>query len=151
LREVNPAGWPPGAALPPEILTHLKETVEGILAGDRARCVAAAAGLAGLGGGLTPTGDDVLLGVLYALWVWQPGGDWPTLIARTAAPRTTTLSANFIRAAAVGEAVWQWHDLARGDPAAVEHILAIGHSSGGEAWAAFAYANGVLREATLHH
>ncbi|MEJ2749006.1 MAG: DUF2877 domain-containing protein, partial [Anaerolineae bacterium] len=94
---------------------------------------------AGRGGGLTPVGDDVLLGVLYGLWVWQPRRDWMEMMVETAVPRTTTLSANFLRAAAAGEAVWQWHELVNGRAHAVTPILSIGHSSGSDAWAGFVY------------
>ncbi|MFN2135813.1 MAG: DUF2877 domain-containing protein, partial [Candidatus Promineifilaceae bacterium] len=66
-------------------------------------CRAAAAQLAGLGNGLTPAGDDILLGVIYALWVWKPEARLIRSIAMTAAQRTTTLSASFLRAAAEGE------------------------------------------------
>ncbi len=58
-------------------------------------------------------------------------------ILKTAVPRTTTLSANFLRAAAAGEAVWQWHDLVNGRSYAINQILAIGHTSGADAWAGF--------------
>jgi hypothetical protein len=145
LRDLDPTAWLPGATLSPHIVASLRKTVGGILAGDPGQCVVGAAELAGRGSGLTPTGDDVLMGVLFALWVWQPGSMWPALIARAAAPRTTTLSANFIRAAAAGEAVWQWHDLTRGDPSAVERILEIGHSSGADAWTGFVHTIGALR------
>lgn len=97
----------------------------------------AARGLAGRGIGLTPSGDDVLMGVLYALWVWKPERALLEAIVRRAAPRTTTLSAAFLRAAAEGEASYAWHRLAGGDPGAIVDILATGHSSGREAWAAF--------------
>lgn len=143
LRRADTARWPAAADLPPAIQQALKLTLDGILADDPLTCVAGVEGLAGRGSGLTPTGDDVLVGVLYGLWVWYPARRrrprqaWLRLILETAAPRTTTLSANFLRAAAEGEANWPWHDLVNGRPQAVDHILAIGHTSGADAWAGF--------------
>ncbi len=116
---------------------YLIQTLDGITQNDMAAFEAGVYGLAGRGVGLTPTGDDVLLGVLYGLWVWQPRRKWMDMIVATAVPRTTTLSANFLRAAAAGEAVWQWHELVNGRANAVQNILSIGHTSGADAWAGF--------------
>jgi len=55
----------------------------------------------------------------------------------TAVPRTTTLSAAFLRAAGDGEATIHWHDLADGRPGAMDRILAIGATSGRDAWIGF--------------
>lgn len=123
--------------LSPAISMLSQQLLNGIDRGERRQVRRAAARLAGCGQGLTPTGDDVLIGVLYALWVWQPDADWMQLIAESAAPRTTTLSAAFLRAAAAGEATWPWHRLVAGDPGAVADILATGHTSGAETWAGF--------------
>lgn len=97
----------------------------------------AACALAGLGNGLTPAGDDVLMGVLYAFWVWAPDSIWIDLIPDWAAPLTTTLSAAYLRAASCGEATIQWHNLVAGKPNAVDQIISIGHTSGHDAWAGF--------------
>lgn len=135
----TPAGTerPAPAELPPAIDELLQHLLDGICQGERTLVRTAAARLAGRGQGLTPTGDDVLVGVLYALWVWQPERDWMRLIAESAAPHTTTLSAAFLRAAAAGEATRPWHRLVTGDPGAVADIVATGHSSGAETWAGF--------------
>lgn len=93
--------------------------------------------LAGRGRGLTPAGDDLLLGVIYGLWVWKPNKEWIQLIVDTAVPRTTTLSAAFLRAAGDGEATIHWHNLVNGRRGAVQRILTIGESSGQDAWAGF--------------
>jgi hypothetical protein len=64
-------------------------------------------GLLGLGRGLTPSGDDVTIGLLLMLNRWQRERDWRTLNQRAidlAYRRTTTLSANLIECAAEGEA-----------------------------------------------
>ncbi|MGH2349920.1 MAG: DUF2877 domain-containing protein [bacterium] len=73
----------------------------------------AAADLAGLGGGLTPTGDDILVGVLVVL---AAVADGQIQILRNAihdavAGRTTRISAAYLDAAARGEASEAWHRL----------------------------------------
>jgi hypothetical protein len=112
---------------------------------ERGSGVAAAARqLAGLGLGLTPAGDDYLVGVIAALWLL---GEIETasIIARSAAPHTTTLSAAFLRAAASGQFAEPWHQLARALAgqhaleciAVARRIAAIGASSGRDALAGF--------------
>ncbi len=149
--------WPPTAALPADIDHYLKLTIDGIMVDDSSIYLAGVEGLVGRGGGLTPTGDDVLMGVLYGLWVWhrhglrRPRQEWMAMIRETAVVRTTTLSANFIGVATSGEATWQWHDLVHGHPHAVDRILSIGHTSGADAWAGFMYTGSVLGTALSHH
>lgn len=133
-RELPVAG---DLALPPEIARLLQQLLDGICHRDEVTVRQAVERLAGRGQGLTPTGDDLLVGVLYALWVWQPGSAWPALIAGSGTPRTTTLSAAFLEAAAAGEATAPWHRLALGDRRAVREIRATGHRSGAETWAGF--------------
>lgn len=105
-----------------------------------------AARLAGLGGGLTPSGDDFLTGLM--LWAWLAHPDPPTFcqaVAEAAAPLTTLLSAAFLRVAAVGECSIAWHRLlaalAGEDktaiPPAVERVLSHGATSGADALAGF--------------
>ncbi len=120
--------------------------LRGLAAGETAVCRDGARALAGVGPGLTPAGDDFLLGAMYGLRV-REGGEaaryWSELIAGTAAPRTTTLSAAWLRAAAQGEAVAAWHDFCRHVTVAgrwetaAQRILRAGHSSGGDALAGF--------------
>ena len=102
--------------------------------------------LAGLGQGLTPSGDDFIIGVMFAAWAGLYGATAAELcvpLAQAAAPRTTTLSAAFLHAAARGEAMSPWHALlaalARLDdlPAALRAVLNIGHTSGADALAGF--------------
>ncbi len=120
----------------------------GLRSGDLAEIRASAAGLAGLGPGLTPAGDDFLVGVVLGLWAaWPPAEVLPLarLIVRTAAPRTTRLSAAWLAAAARGETDAVWHDLLaslstgweREINAAGQRILARGHTSGADALAGF--------------
>lgn len=155
LQDATLAHWPPAAELPAALADALGRTVEGIVTDDLATCRAGVAGLAGRGHGLTPAGDDVLMGLLYALWVWypprgrRPRQEWTEMIVATAAPRTTTLSANYLRAAGDGEATWPWHGLVDGQPQAVDQILSIGHTSGADAWAGFLTTGSLLRAARL--
>lgn len=144
LRALDVSSHPP-AELPPAIGDALRQALDSIAAGDWPACRVAVERLAGRGEGLTPTGDDVLIGIMYGLWVWDARADWSPRMADTAAPRTTTLSAAFLRAAAAGEAVWQWHDLANGRPGAAGRILAIGHRSGADTWTGFVRARTVLK------
>lgn len=136
LRAPSP-DWPPPGPLPPDIDAPLRRTLAGLVAGDWAACLAGARGLAGRGAGLTPAGDDVLLGIVYALWVWDWPPEWAARLVAAAAPLTTTLSANLLRAAADGEAGRPWHDVVNGHPGAVAALLAVGHTSGADAWAGF--------------
>lgn len=101
--------------------------------------------LAGLGQGLTPAGDDYLLGAMAALWLLGQRGR-AALIAQSAAPLTTALGAAFLRAAAQGQFAEAWQQLARAlslqsEPAcreAIATIAASGASSGRDALAGFA-------------
>ncbi len=122
-----------------ELNEPLQKLLSGIERGSRVSCQAAVSRLAGLGQGLTPSGDDLLMGILYGLWTWYPEPEWLRLIVETAVPRTTTLSGAFLRAAGDGEATVHWHNLVNGVPGAVEQILTIGHTSGQEAWAGFVH------------
>jgi hypothetical protein len=100
--------------------------------------------LAGLGSGLTPAGDDYLLGAMAALWLAGRPTFVP-LIARTAWPKTNALSGAFLQAAARGEFMEPWHALARSWQAedkaalaaAVQWIADFGASSGRDALAGF--------------
>ena len=102
--------------------------------------------LAGLGPGLTPSGDDFIIGVMLAAWAGLYGAaaeEFCVPLAQAAAPSTTTLSAAFMHAAARGEAMSPWHTLfaalACPDnlPAALRAVLKIGHTSGADALAGF--------------
>jgi hypothetical protein len=101
--------------------------------------------LAGLGQGLTPAGDDYLVGVMAALWL-TGRTEIPPHIADIAALRTTALSAAFLRAAGRGEFIESWQRLAQvletQDTEAitqvVNEIAGFGASSGVDALAGFA-------------
>lgn len=109
---------------------------------------AAAAKLAGLGPGLTPAGDDFLLGVIHGLYSTMDSLKALTLslnIADAAIPRTNSLSAAWLEAAAHGEAGEPWHELLstikgrdeQALEAAMMRILPTGHTSGADALGGF--------------
>jgi len=127
----------------------IQELLPAFAAEDVERMRASARALAGLGSGLTPAGDDFLLGVMHALWATRPEPQALALslvLAEEAAPRTNSLSAAWLRAAAQGEAGEPWHELfaaiVAGDTEvearAVLRILPTGHSSGADALGGFA-------------
>jgi hypothetical protein len=108
-----------------------------------------AAQLAGLGGGLTPAGDDFLCGLMMgAWWTHDDASAISRVLAEAAAPRTTALSAAFLRAAARGECSAAWHSLlaALADGSelvlsrAVQRVLSYGATSGADALAGFLWA-----------
>ena len=70
-----------------------------------------AAGLGGLGPGLTPAGDDVLSGILFAFRALGGPTVEPALIAVARAVRTTHLAIAILEAAAAGSHIEPVHDL----------------------------------------
>ena len=108
----------------------------------------AAQKLAGLGQGLTPAGDDLIMGAIYAVWIVHPHKVASVLakeVTDTASPLTTSLSAAWLRAAGKGEAGSLWHDffdaLISVDQGSIQKardkILAVGETSGADALAGF--------------
>ena len=109
--------------------------------------------LAGLGQGLTPTGDDFLVGAILALWLNDVDIMIVDLIVRTAVSRTTLLSGAWLRAAGQGEFIELWHQFFAGLEdgswaTAVTNILQIGHSSGHDALLGF---TAVLEKLIIPH
>lgn len=104
--------------------------------------------LAGLGKGLTPSGDDILLGATFAAWIIHPL-DAAAKIAKEitdiAAPQTTSLSAAWLRSAGGGGAGILWHvffDTLLSEKnfrvqEALDKILAVGETSGMDALTGF--------------
>jgi hypothetical protein len=130
-----------------QVLQHeMHERHEGHERNERLEKIEEVAGqLAGLGGGLTPAGDDYLIGVMAALWL-TGYKNWSSHIAAVAVRKTTTLSAAFLRAASRGEFIESWHELAQalfaGNPEifnqALRRVAQFGASSGMDALAGFA-------------
>jgi hypothetical protein len=111
-------------------------------------CHTTAKQLAGLGIGLTPSGDDFIMGALYAAWIIHPFEIASILaheVAAIAAPLTTSLSAAWIRSAGRGEVGILWHqffdalisNVQTQIEKSVENILAVGETSGADALAGF--------------
>ncbi len=128
---------------------------QGLAVLDSDQAALGARTLAGLGGGLTPAGDDFIVGALLAAWAGLYGTGVEQLAAAVvaaAAPRTTTLSAAYLRAAAQGECSAHWHALfeaqLRDDwpatRAAMQSLVSIGHTSGADALAGFLAVHYVL-------
>jgi hypothetical protein len=104
--------------------------------------------LLGRGSGLTPSGDDCVLGLLLMLNRWQTDRDWRDLnqaVVNAAYHKTTTISANLIESAAQGEAderlINVVDGLITGTPSSVDcvnHVVDWGNSSGIDALAGMA-------------
>jgi hypothetical protein len=107
--------------------------------------------LAGLGGGLTPAGDDFLVGLMLYAWLAHPEpAAFCQGVVAAAMPRTTAVSAAFLRAAARGGCSAAWHGLlaalAGDGPGSLDDavcgILAHGHTSGADMLAGFLWMPG---------
>ncbi len=126
-----------------QALSGRGETVQALAAALRDNTQAAMSdavrGLVGLGSGLTPSGDDVLIGLVSALvCLGHPDAGRVTgCVQRAAADRTTDLSLALLWHASLGQCIGEVGHLLRalsgvGDlPAAHRRLLAVGHSSGG--------------------
>jgi hypothetical protein len=126
------------------------DLVAGLSTGNMTQAEAGALRLAGVGGGLTPAGDDFALGVFLAahagLHGRQAAALCPALVAAMR-PRTTTLSAAYLQAAAHGECASYWHAVLAAVsapdgpspalPAAVQALVSVGHTSGADGLAGF--------------
>lgn len=122
----------------PVLRATLPALAAALHAADIATAVHAATALIGLGPGLTPAGDDVLVGLLSALvCLGHPGSDRLAAgVVETATGRTTDLSLALLRHARVGNCIGEVGTLLQalagvGDvDTAHERLLAVGHSSG---------------------
>jgi hypothetical protein len=133
-------------AVPLDLATQMQQALR---ANDLTLIQQSARQLAGLGPGLTPAGDDFLVGVLYSLfsnaYSMGSGQSNYSVITAAAVPRTTTLSANLLEAAGRGEASEAWHELMAVQTSQVyeayhttlSRILRTGHSSGSDALLGF--------------
>ncbi len=132
--------------------------VESLARRNRRSLKVVTSSLAGLGPGLTPSGDDFLAGVLLALaLVREQRADAELteiagLLVETAAPRTHEISAAYLRAAHNGEASERWHPLlaaiSAGDTQklhdAAAGVLEFGETSGADMLAGFIAGLGVI-------
>lgn len=107
--------------------------------------------LIGWGGGLTPTGDDIVCGMLAAAHAFaDPRREQWRAQTHSRLPATTELSAQFLRLAAAGHVTAELRELLLALdtahlPAAVRRLLGVGHTSGAD------LATGVLRYLELRH
>jgi Protein of unknown function (DUF2877) len=129
-------------------LIPAQELCRAIVSADLAAASGASRRLAGLGPGLTPAGDDFLLGAIYAAWILHPPARARTIvqgISTIAATLTTALSAAYLNSGAQGKAGVLWHKLfaalasnelsARKSAAA--SLLSVGNTSGADTLAGF--------------
>jgi hypothetical protein len=110
--------------------------------------------LAGLGPGLTPSGDDILVGCLLALTALphMDGGSVREAIAVSARHRTTHISTAYLDAAGRGEASEAWHRLVAAMStsdvvrviSAARQVLAVGETSGSDMLGGFVLASRAL-------
>jgi len=102
----------------PDLSSVWTEVVTSFEVGEFSRAITL---LQGRGMGLTPTGDDVLAGVLlFDAWV-NPGHEFEELrVAYARAVRSTDLSRSFLRWAAAGQSIEPVHQL-------IEHVSCRDH------------------------
>lgn len=144
----------PGSASDIEVtfLRQLREPAGKLIDGLRNRNAdlihEGVAGLVGLGGGLTPAGDDWIMGCLLGGQISLDKNEMMEVtvaVEEAITTGTTPLSAASIRAAARGECGAAWHDLieaielvdAPGIRSSAERILSRGHTSGADMLAGF--------------
>ena len=116
--------------------------------------------LLGAGEGLTPSGDDFVIGLLLTLKRWGnvllPGQDLQMLtrtVVDAAYKKTTLLSANLIECATLGQADerliaaldWLMSDVPQ-EPNCLDELLGWGNSSGGDVFVGFAVALSLQKE-----
>jgi len=150
----SPAG---GRSIESTYRKAAQRAIEGLLAalheGDRQGIAAGAAALAGLGPGLTPAGDDFLLGLMVGLRTWLQflAGRGLSVeeacqaIYEAAAGRTNLLSIALLRSAREGMFGEAWHDLlaalrqgeANEVRGAADRVLGFGGTSGADALGGF--------------
>jgi hypothetical protein len=142
-------GWQERARVPIQELLHR------LRAGDHAGSGDCAASLAGLGMGLTPGGDDFIIGVMHAIWsiiVDKKASSICRALADAAEQKTNRLSACSLRRAAMGETSAAWQALLQGmaltDQETISHqtktLMQLGHTSGQDALAGFLLAVSAL-------
>jgi hypothetical protein len=119
--------------------TILDDLKAALLAGDRRAAGLAARRLIGLGPGLTPSGDDVLVGMESALHaLGRPMAGFLGGAIHDVDDRTTAIAASLIQHAAAGEFAERIHRLLaallsesdEGFPVAIERAVAWGATSG---------------------
>lgn len=116
---------------------------------DLAGISTASAALAGTGVGLTPSGDDFLIGIIFGIYATLPQAlarSLARVILHASTGRTNRISQAWLAAAAEGQAIRAWHDLVAailsGDRPSVDqasqNLIELGHTSGADALTGFA-------------
>lgn len=130
------------------VINPARAFCQGIKRADPALSLQAAHGLAGLGTGLTPLGDDFMMGAFLGYHLLEPQGrstDFLRDIVIGLEGRTNALSMAFLRSAVRGEASITWHELVSSIERnssgqltkACQRILKTGHSSGADSLTGF--------------
>jgi len=143
--QITPWNIPP---LSPAIQQHTSMFSSVIANGDSEIPVNGVRKLAGLGQGLTPSGDDFIMGTMHAAWIIHPPEkalELTSEISDTAEALTTSLSRAWLKSAGNGHAGILWHQffgaLISGNREKVNYtrdkILGIGETSGADALAGF--------------
>jgi hypothetical protein len=126
----------------------IQSLLEGVASRDERALSRGACRLAGFGPGLTPSGDDFLIGLMYAARILLEPGEADAIcetIVRASVPRTGLFPAAHLTAASRGEASGHWHALLaaclegedEGIRSALSRLLAVGHTSGEDAVSGF--------------
>jgi uncharacterized protein DUF2877 len=131
-----------GALLASAAAPHIAALRSALITGDARVAEAAAVALIGLGIGLTPSGDDFLVGLLAGLEATHhpARSSLAAAIASEAPSRTTAIGANVLEHAARGEFTARLHDVvialaddaAAGLDRAVGRAMAYGATSGAD-------------------
>ena len=136
-----------------QLETESKHLFLGIAHHDLDRIKLSAARLVGMGQGITPDGDDLMLGALLATWMTEPSTfstELGEVILEAVADRTTAISMAWLMAAARGECTEHWHSILNAIRTMSQEdflqgalqIYRQGHSSG---WSALRGFQGVLQ------
>lgn len=122
-------------------LTGFSRLMEGLQSGSIPQIGNAIQGILGLGPGLTPSGDDVLCGMLYVLlrssWPYAERIGAMAAAIREAAPiRTNAVSAAYLTAIAEGAPYQRmekvWSALIEGKHGCIHYLTEVGSNSGSE-------------------
>jgi hypothetical protein len=143
-REVSLRELPQAAAA-----TSAIRVIRALATGDLQEVASAGAALAGTGIGLTPSGDDFLIGVIFGIQSALPDAKAKGLsrrIYRASMGRMNRISEAWLAAAAEGQASQPWHDLVDSVLSddcpmvdrACQNLIELGHTSGADALAGFA-------------
>lgn len=136
----------PNATYPFPHSNFSNSLLSSLIIADLPSSLVAARNLAGRGVGLTPSGDDFLVGAMYGTWIIhspEVADNLAREITETAAPLTTSLSAAWLRSAGRGEAGILWHGFfkalitGRGLDMRIAGLLSVGETSGVDALAGF--------------